>query len=295
MLNEWQEFLDYTGTVDYKVEKKSDTSYLGRFTFDTIMDFEGLARVLMIIARGYLFHDADGGVLDGDPWERTAYARRALCAWCSVPEKGTATPKEAWQFGTDFRDLHEEFPALVDRRGRGWFCRHVHAVAQLIKENPGKMRKGVPEKATAIKKGFDKEWRKKVVQFQIPIFSENTKGAWIIRFDDVIADALELGPLRQSQVEFSEDLLARIDAVMPYGVPQHIVTTLIAYYAVNRRTDTDWVVLPVANFDAYFGSTMFSRKHMGKLPKEIIERGEHGFGISRYRVPEEYLPHVSVP
>ena len=87
MLNEWQEFLDYTGTVDYKVEKKSDTSYLGRFTFDTIMDFEGLARVLTIIARGYLFHDADGGVLDGDPWERTAYARRALCAWCSVPRE----------------------------------------------------------------------------------------------------------------------------------------------------------------------------------------------------------------
>ena len=115
MLNEWQEFLDYTGTVDYKVEKKSDTSYLGRFTFDTIMDLEGLARVLTIIARGYLFHD------------------------------------------------------------------------------------------------------------------------------------------------------------------------------------TDWVVLPVANFDAYFGSTMFSRKHMGKLPKEIVERSEHGFGVSRYRVPEEYLPHVSVP
>lgn len=135
-----------------------------------------------------------------------------------------------------------------------------------------------------VEKPFAQDYRKKVVQFQIPIFSENTKGAWTIRFDDVIADALELGPLRQSEVEFSEELLERIDAVMPYGVPQNIVTTLIAYYAVNRRSDTDWVVLPVANFDAYFGSTMFSRKYMGKLPKEIIERSEHGFGVSRYRI-----------
>ena len=110
----------------------------------------------------------------------------------------------------------------------------------------------------------------------------------------MIADALELGHLRKPEVEFSEDLLERIDAVMPYGVPRNIVTTLIAYYAVNRRTDTDWVVLPVANFDAYFGSTMFSRKYIGKLPKEMIDRSEHGFGVSRYRVPEEYLPHISV-
>ena len=82
MLNEWQEFLDYTGSVTYTAARKNDTTYLGRFTFDTLLDFEGLARVLTILARGYLFHEADGSVLQGNPRDHIDYARRGLCAWC---------------------------------------------------------------------------------------------------------------------------------------------------------------------------------------------------------------------
>ena len=44
----WQEFLDYTGAVTYTAAGKNDTTYLGRFTFDTLLDFEGLTRVLTI-------------------------------------------------------------------------------------------------------------------------------------------------------------------------------------------------------------------------------------------------------
>lgn len=49
MLNEWEEFLQYTRPVTYTATGKRDTTYLGRFTFDTLMDFEGLTRVLTII------------------------------------------------------------------------------------------------------------------------------------------------------------------------------------------------------------------------------------------------------
>ena len=35
MLNEWNEFQDYTGVVNYTARNKQDTTYLGRFTFDT--------------------------------------------------------------------------------------------------------------------------------------------------------------------------------------------------------------------------------------------------------------------
>lgn len=62
MLNEWQEFLDYTETVSYTAKSKNDTSYMGRFTFTTILEFKGLTRVLTIIARRYMFHDADGNI-----------------------------------------------------------------------------------------------------------------------------------------------------------------------------------------------------------------------------------------
>ena len=93
MLNEWQEFLDYTGTVTYTGNKSKDTSYMGRFTFKNILEFEGLPRVLTIIARGYMYHDRDGKLLEGDPRERLDYVRKALCAWCSVPESKKAAFK----------------------------------------------------------------------------------------------------------------------------------------------------------------------------------------------------------
>lgn len=103
MINEWEEFCAYTGTVSYTASKKSDTTWLGRFTFATILEFEGMARILTVLARGYLFHSKDGAVIWGDPHDRIDYARRALCAWCSVPEDGKRVPDKEWQFQTDFR------------------------------------------------------------------------------------------------------------------------------------------------------------------------------------------------
>ena len=135
MLNEWKEFQDYTGAVNYTARNKQDTTYLGRFTFDTILDFEGLNRVLTTLARGFLFHNENGSPVKA-PRERIDYAKRGLCAWCSVPSSKNATPREAWQFGSDFGDLHSEFPSLVDENGSGWFHRHVHRVAAFVRENP---------------------------------------------------------------------------------------------------------------------------------------------------------------
>ena len=164
MLNEWEEFLQYTRPVTYTATGKRDTTYLGRFTFDTLMDFEGLTRVLTIIARGYLFRHRDGSLAD-NPRNRTEHTRRALCAWCSIPDTKTAAPKAEWQFQTDFRGLHEEFPELVDKSGGGWFWRHVHHVADFVEANPSKVSKSAWNNSLKIKKRFDAAWRNKVQQF----------------------------------------------------------------------------------------------------------------------------------
>ena len=132
MLNEWTEFQDYAGVVNYTARNKQDTTYLGRFTFDTILDFEGLNRVLTILARGFLFHNEDGSPAEM-PRDRIDYAKRGLCAWCSVPDSKKSTPREAWQFGSEFGELHSEFPGLVDENGSGWFHRHVHRVVDFCR------------------------------------------------------------------------------------------------------------------------------------------------------------------
>ena len=52
-----------------------------------------------------------------------------------------APAKEEWQFRTDFSDLHEEFPELVDKTGKGWFYRHVHKVERFITKNSDNVSK----------------------------------------------------------------------------------------------------------------------------------------------------------
>lgn len=287
MLNEWQEFLDYTGPVVYQADSKKDTSWLGRFTFEALRDFSGLSRILTILARGFLFHGPDGAVLEGEPRERMDYARRGMCAWCSVPERASA--RQEWQYQTEFGALHGEFPVLVDKDGRGWFCRHFHAAMAFARNNPNVVRKAYFEAAGDLDRKFDAEWRKKVRQFQMPLFSSNADAAWIIRFDDVIADALELGPLRQGTVDLPDDLLAKIEAMRPEKMPAEVIQTLIAYYIANKPEDSEWVVLPVANFDCWFGDTNFGRKYLSQIPEDIIQRS-NSFGVSRYRVLPEYLP-----
>ena len=291
MLNEWQEFLDYTGAVSYTARSKSDTAYMGRFTFTTILEFKGLARVLTIIARGYMYHGADGNILAGEPRERLGYVRRALCAWCSVPDSKRAAPDKARPSKCHFEELHELFPEVVDADGSGWFHRHVHRLARFVLDNPDKVRKTAIPKAEVIEAGFDAAWRNKVIQFQVPLFSENTKGAWTLRFDDVIADALELGPLQNAEHELPTAYLERLRTVTPKEVPLEVVRVLVLYYAAHRQDDSDWVVLPTTNFEAYFG-TVFGRKYLPKLPPEIFDRSDSGYGVGRYRVKEEFLYQV---
>ena len=247
MINEWEEFCAYTGTVSYTASRKSDTTWLGRFTFATILEFEGMARILTVLARGYLFHGKDGAVISGDPHD--------------------------W----------------VDADGVGWFLRHVLRAADFMLTHPEKVRSTSLKYAEVLRSKFAAAWRNKVLQYQIPIFASQTKGAWTLRFDDILADALELGPLRREGPELLPELTEKVKAVLPKEIPAEVVCMLIRYYLANRQDDCEWVVLPVANFDAYFGDTSFSKKYLPKIPSEIVERS-NAFGISRYRVTEEYLP-----
>jgi len=274
MLNEIEEFKAYTEKPVYKCDGKRDLSFLGRFSFEMIMDFIGLNRVLTIIARGYMFKN---GTPDID------YARRALCAWCSIPDKKTAAPKEEWQFKTDFTDLHGEFPELVDTKGQGWFYRHVHKIERFITKNSDIMSKSTLAKAEPQKKGFDAAWRAKVKQYQVSLYSPETKGAWVLRFDDILADALELGPLADKTVIFTDNEKARIKALLPDGLPYEVAETVIAYCIANKPDDSDYVILPVSNFDAYFGNTSFSHKWLNLFPDTLLERDKQSFGVCRVR------------
>lgn len=265
--------------MNYTATNKHDTTYLGRFTFDGIIHHEGLARVFTILARGFLWSSNCD----------TEYARYALCAWCSIPDKKNTKPKEDWQYKSVFRELHDEFPSLADKQGGGWFYRHAHTVADFIMNNLDKVYHGADKQADIINSSWDDNWRKKVVKFQIPLFSQNTEGGFHLLFDDVIADALEQGPLRDTEVILPQSILDEIALKAP-NIKTDWISALICYYIQNKQPDSDWVILPASNFDAYFGTTTFSRKILNTIPKTILSRDRQVCGLTRYKVMPEFLP-----
>ena len=276
MLNEPEEFKAYTSPVEYKCGSKGDTSFLGRFTFESLLNFEGMVRIFTIIARGYM-HKTDSPDIEG--------ARLALCAWCSIPDSKNATPKEAWQSRSDFRELHETYPKLVDVDGGGWFYRHVHRVAEFVLQNPDAVRKGYAEQAQAIQDKFDKMWRDKVVQFQVPIFTLTTKGAWTLRFDDILADALEQGPLQNYEITLPEEVEQKVLKLVDKKIASY-VCDLIRYYLAHKQEDTDWVVLPVTNFDMYYGNSYLSKRVLSTIPETVLVR-QNRSAICRYAITIE--------
>ncbi len=283
IINEWAEFLSYTKEPTYAVRNKKDNSFLGRFTLDMLMENYGFARILTVLARGYLFHNQDGTPKGGDPYERTDDARRALCAWCSIPDKKNATPRAEWQFKTDFRELHDAFPELVDESGCGWYIRHLRGIADFINANCDKVGKSTHKLADNMEK-LENAWRKKVIQFQIQIFSEGTKGDLILRFDDVIADALELGALRTESIRLTAEQEQWLAEMTPSKVPLHVSKTLLEYYLANKPADSDWCVLPVTNVEAYLGSSALGRMYIRRLPDYLGISKKAECGVCAYAI-----------
>ena len=241
------------------------------------MDYEGLGRILTIIARGYLFHDKDGNKLADNPYIRIDYVRKALCAWCSIPGKNETEPF------TNFSELADEFPELVNSNGEGWYYRHIKNIIKFVKNNPGAVSEKAKTTITGISKGFKTEWKMKVRQLQVPIFALNTKAAWVLRFDDIIADAIELGILRTEEYILPPEKAEALHSLDLNGIPFEVVCDVVAYYEANKQPDSEWVVLPVANFDCYYGNTNFSKKWLSIIPDSVMIR-EVSNGISRIKV-----------
>ncbi len=280
MINEREEFLSYINFPEYNSHSKTDYGYLGRFTLEMFEDLTGFNRVLTILARGYMF-DEEGNA-------DIARAERAIRAWCSVPDKKNAKPLEDWQYITDFHALHDEFPELVDKNGKGWLCRHIANIVSYVKMNPDKVSQAAIKKTNDYLKDFEKAWRRKVEQFHTSIYDVNTVNGWIIRFDGIISDAIELGPLREEEVEIPDLILDKLHEMLPENCIEG-VTVLIKYYIANRQPDTEWVVISHINLDGYLGYGTFTKKLLATFPEDILIRSTN-HGVNRYKIMPEFLP-----
>ena len=64
---------------------------------------------------------------------------------------------------------------------------------------------------------------------------------------------------------------------------------MIKYYIANKPDDSDKVVLPSTNIDAYFGNGNFSKKWLPKELDSVIIRDPQSNGVSRYTLHENLI------
>ena len=274
MLNEIEEFKAYTTFPNYTIKSKRDTGYLGRFTYKMIKEFRGFNRILTILARGYMWET------DVPDVER---AYRALCAWCSLPESVKPDRRKAGQARTCFSDLHAEFPELVTEDGEGWYFTHVHNVAAAVLDNTENNSKTMADNALTIVKKFNKGWCNKVMQAQASLYTKTTKGAWIIRFEDIVAEAKELGPLKNNDIDLPAETVQKLTDALFDKKQKKVFLDLAKFYLANKPYDSEWVILPVENFNAYYGTTSFDRKWLPDFPESILVREEYS-GACRFKM-----------
>ena len=283
MTNEWLEFKAYTDTPVFLAESKQSTAFIGRFTVRMIKQNKGFSRIFTVLARGYLFHNADGTLRTDDPYERIEKARKFLCAWCSLPYETVSN--KALTFHTSFPELHNEFPEIVDENGAGWYYRYLHSLSAYIKKNKENVTKKLhcfAEKKTL--KAIESTWANKLIQFQYSIYNDRSSADFPLLFDTAIADALVLGPLRTEAVVLTEETLRKIKANNVNAKTERLMITLAEYYIANKEPVSDWVIIPRTNISAYLGSATYMESYEGKIPNGFMEKKPEMGGVSAVRI-----------
>lgn len=171
---------------------------------------------------------------------------------------------------------------------------HVNNIAAFVKASPKLVTKNVLDNVKQIMETFAEDWKKKVIQFQIPLYTESTKSDWLTLFDDVLADALELGPLRSFRADVSEKDSAYIQSLLPKGMSLSEAIEVIAYYKINKMEGTDWALYPSIHFEAYFENTNFTHKYQSAFFKTFGRKTEEHCGVARYRIFENIADRVNV-
>ena len=120
------------------------------------------------------------------------------------------------------------------------------------------------------------------MQYQASLYSRKTKG-WVRRFTDIIAEAKEEGQLKNKDFELPAETEQKLKDTLQNKKREKVIIELAKYYLANKPEDGDWVVLPVDNFNAYFGTTSFDRKWLPIFPEEIIVREDYA-GICRFKM-----------
>lgn len=255
MLNEYQEFLDYTSSLELKVKSEKPNfisgEIYGRLLKDSITLRRGIERALTIISRRYLFHDLDD-VNKLTPLNkenrkvRLDLAMGALKTWCS-----TESIKDT------------RYNSLVGKYGCGRFYDYMIDVKNAFHNILERINQGEIERTSAKIKDYqitlentDKAidfWKvtylPKVLSKTFYSNESNLKSKYsnrIITFDTILAQAINQGPLKKRSVALSYDFFPFIveyfnEKYKAYMFDFALTTAL--YVLDSSNSDNDYQII----------------------------------------------------
>ena len=89
--------------------------------------------------------------------------------------------------------------------------------------------------------------------------------------------------ITNEEVQLPQHIKEKLESMELNDVPYDVVSEVVCFCIANKRDNNDWVHLPSANFDCYYGNTNFSKKWLSKIPDTILER-EVVSGVSRVKL-----------
>ena len=83
--------------------------------------------------------------------------------------------------------------------------------------------------------------------------------------------------------DLPEEIRQRLTALDIPDKLRRYAEDMTALYYANKQDDCEYAVFPVANFNACYGSTTFSKKKLPQLPQSVFVREER-HGLCRLKV-----------
>ena len=115
---------------------------------------------------------------------------------------------------------------------------HIHNVIETVLDNAENNTQSMAGNALMLLEKFDKGWCNKVMQAQASLYSKTTKGAWIIRFEDIVAEAKEIGPLKNKDFELPAEMVQKLKDALPNKKRLDVLVTLAKFYLANKPEDS---------------------------------------------------------
>ena len=265
MLNEYVEFKEYT--IELKPQSISNTTNInkiyGRYNYKNVIKLNGLNRILTILARGIIHHEDPlnnnfkiSKLTQENIELQKLKAKKAILSWISVPnELFSEITIETSDTKIQYDDYFNEFPFLVDEKGKGKLIVYIEELIETLIEL--KTLYLVGKKDNEIKTIETQIESLKSIIFEIPkltkkLLKNDLEKSIKLMYNDfsletIILQAIADGPLKVRYLEIRKEgfiktynLLTQIHDSTP------IIRTmmfLIAYYNATKNDNNNYVKL----------------------------------------------------